>query len=199
MAVHLVLASGSEIRAELLRRAHVDVELLPARVDETALKDALQAEGAAPRNIADALAEAKARKVSGKRPGAWVIGCDQVLDHKGRMLSKPQSREDAREQLAALQASRHSLHSAAVIVENGQPIWRHVGTVRMHMRPLSDAYRADYIDRNWPDIRHSVGAYKLEDEGSRLFSAIEGSYFDVLGLPLIPLFDYLIFRGVIPS
>lgn len=199
MSVHLILASGSEIRADLLRRAGVEIDIAPARVDEAALKTALLAENARPRDIADALAEVKARKISAKRPGALVLGCDQVLDFKGRMFSKPQSPQDAEHQIETLQDQRHSLLSAAVIVENGEPIWRHVGQVRLQMRPLSETFRSSYVTRNWDSIRHSVGAYKLEEEGSRLFTSIEGSYFDVLGLPLLPLINYLTLRGVLPS
>ena len=199
MSVHLILASGSEIRADLLRRAGVEIDIAPARVDEAALKTALLAENARPRDIADALAEVKARKISARRPGALVLGCDQVLDFKGRMFSKPQSPQVAEHQIETLQNQRHSLLSAAVIVENGEPIWRHVGQVRLQMRPLSEAFRSSYVTRNWDSIRHSVGAYKLEEEGSRLFTSIEGSYFDVLGLPLLPLINYLTLRGVLPS
>ncbi len=199
MSVHLILASGSQIRADLLRQAQVPIEVVTARVDEDSLKSALLAEAASPRDIADTLAETKARRVSQKHPGAWVLGCDQVLDHKGQLLSKPESPEMALSQLADLQDSRHSLLSAAVIVENGQAIWRHVGQVRLRMRPLSESYRREYVARNWQSIRHAVGAYKLEEEGSRLFSSIEGSYFDVLGLPLLPLLNFLTLRGVIDT
>lgn len=199
MAVHLILASGSEIRADLLRRANIPVAVQPARVDESAIKQALLAEGASPRDIADALAETKARKVSDKRPGALVIGCDQVLDHGGRLLAKPETQAEAIAQLTALQDGRHKLLSAAVICENGQPIWRHIGQVRLRMRPLSAAYIADYTVRNWDSIRHAVGAYKLEEEGVRLFTDVEGSYFDVLGLPFLPLLNFLALRGVIDT
>lgn len=199
MSVPMILASGSRIRAELLRKAAVPFEVQIPRLDEEAIKQALLAEQANPRDIADALAEAKARKVSAKNPGAWVIGCDQVLDHQGRVLSKPQSPEAAIDQLCALQGGRHMLLSAAVICEDGAPIWRHVGQVRLNMRPLSEGYISDYTARNWDSIRHAVGSYKLEEEGARLFSSIEGSYFDVLGLPFLPLLNFLVLRGVIET
>ena len=197
MSAHILLASGSEIRGQLLRQAAVPFDVQPARVDEEAIKAALLAEGAGPRDIADALAEAKARKVSMKNPGPLVLGCDQVLDFEGRLLSKPKSEEEALAQLSAMRGKRHMLLSAAVIYRDGKPIWRHVGQVRLRMHECSDGYLSAYVTRNWQSIRHAVGAYKLEEEGVRLFSNIEGSYFNVLGLPLVELLNYLGLQGVI--
>ena len=197
MSAHILLASGSQIRAQLLRQAAVPFEVVVARVDEEAIKAALLAEGASPRDIADALAEAKARKVSAKHPGVLVLGCDQVLDFENQLLSKPTSPEDALEQLKQMRGKRHMLLSAAVIYRDGEPIWRHVGQVRLRMNDSSDAYLTSYVARNWDSIQHAVGAYKLEEEGVRLFSNIEGSYFNVLGLPLVELLNYLGLQGVI--
>ncbi|MQQ08207.1 septum formation protein Maf [Epibacterium sp. SM1979] len=197
MSAHIILASGSEIRAQLLRNAGIDPYIVSPRVDEDTIKVSLLAEGAPPRDIADALAEAKARKVSGKHPGSLVLGCDQVLDFDGEILSKPKSAEDALAQLKRMRGKRHMLLSAAVIYRDGEPIWRHVGQVRLFMRMSSDAYLEDYVSRNWDSIQHAVGAYKLEEEGVRLFTNIEGSYFNVLGLPLIELINYLGLQGAI--
>ncbi|UWS79601.1 nucleoside triphosphate pyrophosphatase [Pseudophaeobacter sp.] len=197
MSAHILLASGSEIRAQLLRQAGVPFEVQVARVDEDSIKAALLAEAADPRDIADALAEAKARKVSMKTPGPLVLGCDQVLDFEGRLLSKPKSEEEALAQLSAMRGKRHMLLSAAVIYRDGEPIWRHVGQVRLRMHNCSDSYLSSYVARNWQSIQHAVGAYKLEEEGVRLFSNIEGSYFNVLGLPLVELLNYLGLQGVI--
>ena len=195
MVQPLILASGSDIRTRLLAQAGVEHRVIAARIDEEMIKQAMLAEEAKPRDIADTLAEMKARKVSDKNPGALVLGCDQVLDHRGIMLSKPTDRADAIRQLQALRNDRHSLLSAAVICEDGKPIWRHVGQVRLRMRQVSDDYLTDYVARNWDSIRHAVGCYKLEEEGVRLFSNIEGDYFNVLGMPLLELLNYLTLRG----
>lgn len=195
----IVLASGSAIRARLLRNAGPAIEVHPARIDEEAVRAALEHEGATPRDIADALAELKARKVSEKYPGALVLGCDQVLDLDGQVLSKPSDIDDARAQLTAMRGRTHRLLSAAVVARDGTAIWRHVGQVRLTMRNVSDAYLDAYLERNWHSIRDSVGCYKLEEEGVRLFSRIDGDYFTVLGLPLIELLTWLSVRGDIPS
>ena len=197
MSVPIILASGSAIRAQLLKNAAVPFEVQVARVDEDSIKAALLAEGASPRDIADALAEAKARKISSKMPEHMVLGCDQVLDFEGEIISKPKSRDDAFDQLCAMRGNRHMLLSAAVIYKDGQPIWRHVGQVRLRMRDASDRYLQDYLDRNWDSVQHAVGAYKLEEEGVRLFSRIDGDYFNVLGMPLLELLNYLTLQGVI--
>ncbi|MBY5933403.1 Maf family nucleotide pyrophosphatase [Tateyamaria omphalii] len=197
MTTPIVLASGSAIRAQLLRNAGVSFDVKVPRVDEDAIKQALLAEAAPPRDIADALAEMKARKIADKVPEAMVIGCDQVLAFDGGILSKPRDQTDAAEQLRAMRGERHMLLSAAVIYHEGKPIWRHVGQVRLRMRNVSDAYLNEYISRNWDDIRHSVGAYQLEAEGVRLFHSIEGDYFNVLGMPLLELLAFLTLRGVI--
>ena len=197
MDQEIILASGSEIRRALLRNAGLGVTVLPARVDEEAVKASLLAESVSPREIADALAELKAAKVSDKAPGALVIGCDQVLNLDGHIVSKPATPEDARIQLMQMRGKRHELLSAVVIYEDSKPAWRHVGVVRMMMRPFSEDYLDGYIARNWGSIRNSVGAYKLEEEGVRLFSQIQGDYFTVLGLPLLELLSFLTQRGVL--
>lgn len=195
----LILASGSSIRAQMLRQAGLEFEVIRPAVDEDMLRDAMLSEGASPRDLADALAEMKALRVSEKRPEALVIGCDQVLDLGGQVLTKPTTREDATAQLRALRGKRHSLLSAVVICDAGKPIWRHIGQVRLMVRDFSDVWLEGYLDRNWPDIAESVGAYKLEKEGVRLFSRVEGDYFTVLGLPLLDLLSYLSLRGDIDT
>jgi len=195
MAVQIILASGSEIRSRMLHQAGVFHDVQIARVDEAMIKESMIAEGAPPRDIADALAELKASKVSDKNPGALVIGCDQVLEHGGHLLNKPDTPADALAQLTALRGDRHTLLSAAVIYLDGKPLWRNIGVVRLRMRDASDEYLQDYVDRNWDSIRHAVGSYKLEEEGVRLFSRVEGDYFNVLGMPLLEILNYLTLRG----
>ncbi len=192
-----VLASTSPIRLQLLKAAGLEVEATAPRVDEDSARDALLAEGAKPRDIADALAEMKARKIADKRPGDLVIGCDQVLAFEDQVFSKPTSPEDACAQLHRLRGKTHRLHSAIVVYENAEPVWRHVAEARLTMHDLSDSYIDAYLARNWDSIRHAVGCYKLEDEGVRLFSAITGDHFTILGLPLLPLLAWMGTRGMI--
>ena len=197
--IPLLLASQSAIRLTLLRNAGLTVEPHPARIDEDALRAALAAESATPRDIADALAEAKAMRLAQRHPSALVLGCDQILALGPRIFAKPQTRDEARQHLNDLQGQTHQLLSALVLYHNGEPVWRHVGTARLTMRTASAEYLDAYLDRNWPAVAQSIGCYQLESEGIRLFSSLEGDYFTILGLPLLPLLNYLSLRGFIPS
>ncbi|WP_085787383.1 Maf family protein [Ketogulonicigenium robustum] len=199
MATDIVLASGSAIRAQLLQQSRVPFRVVSARIDEETITESLIGEGAKPRDIADALAEMKAIRGAARAPGALVIGCDQVLDLGGSLLSKPMSPEEALSQLQSMRGKVHKLLSAAVIYHDNAPQWRHVGEVRLAMRDVSDAYLQDYVARNWPAIGDCVGAYQLEGEGVRLFTRIDGDYFNVLGMPLLEILSYLALRGIIAS
>ena len=193
----VVLASTSAIRRQILAGAGVAFEAVSPGVDETAIKDSLLAEGVSPRDIADALAEAKAVKVSLKRPGL-VIGADQTLDFEGRLFDKAESVEEARARLKDLRGQTHRLHCGMVVARDGQAIWREVVTSTLRMRPFSDEYLEAYLERNAPGVLSSVGCYQLEGEGVQLFDRIDGDYFAILGLSLIPLLDLLRRHGVVP-
>lgn len=199
MAPPIILASSSETRLRLLQAAGVVVSAAPARIDEETVRAALEAEDASPRDIADTLAEMKAQRIGDRHPDAIVLGCDQVLDFQGRVWGKPQTPEAARDQLRALRGQTHRLLSAVVLYHQGEPQWRHIGQVRLTMRDFSDDWLDGYITRNWESLRHSAGGYLLEEEGVRLFSAVDGDYFTVLGLPLLPLLGYLGQRGFIAT
>jgi septum formation protein len=199
MPDRIILASTSQIRSKLLDGAGVSHDVVASRIDEDSVKKALEAEDAPPRDIADTLAEMKARKIAEKGQGGLVIGCDQVLSLKGEVLSKPKTIEDARGQLNALRGETHQLLSAAVIYEDLKPVWRHVGVARLSMRDFSDDYCDDYLARNWDSIRWAVGGYKIEEEGIRLFRMVQGDTFTIQGLPLLELLSYLTLRGTLPT
>ena len=193
----LILASGSSTRAGLLRAAGIEFETLPARVDEEAMKTSLLAEGAKPRAIADALAELKALRVSGKRPDALVLGADQILEIDGELVSKSEDLEAAAALLKRLRGKTHALITAAVLARGGVPIWRHVVRINLTMRDFSDAFVTDYLAREGEAILGSVGCYHLEGLGLQLFAAIDGDYFAILGLPMLPLLTALRDQGML--
>ncbi|URW77041.1 Maf family protein [Sphingomonas donggukensis] len=184
----------------MLEQADVAFEIDRPNVDEDAAKAALAAAGTSARDTADALAQLKAIKVSARHPRALVLGSDSVveLDH-GILLDKPVDRADAADHLRRLSGHRHRLHSAAVIVEDGRPVWREVDTATLFVRPLSDAFIDAYLDAEWPAIAGCVGCYRIEGPGAQLFARIDGSQFTILGLPLLPVLDYLRVRGVLTS
>jgi septum formation protein len=194
----LILASQSASRTTMLAAAGVPFTAEPAYADEAALKAAMA--GRHPRDIADALAELKALKVSARHPGHLVLGSDSlaVLDD-GTILDKPTSREEARDHLTRMSGKRHDLVSAAVIAENGQAVWRIVDKARMFVRALSPAFIETYLDAEWPAIAGCVGCYRIEGPGAQLFARIDGSQFTVLGMPLLPVLDYLRVRQVLPA
>ena len=197
--VDLILASASETRRRMLAAAGVQVTLSPARIDEEGLRLSLAKDGASPRDMADALAEMKARKAADRHPDAVVLGFDQILEHEGAALGKADTRLTAGTQLTSLRGKTHTLWAAAVLYHRQQPIWRTMGKASLTMRDFSDAYLQAYLDRNWPGVAGSVGAYHIEAEGARLFSVVSGDHFTILGMPLIPVLGYLSDRGFIAT
>lgn len=188
----LTLASASPIRRVLLQQVGIACTVRPVRLDEDAIRSAMVAEGAGPRDIADALAEAKARKAA---KSGLTLGCDQILALKSEIFAKPTDRAAAHDQIARLSGQTHHLYSAAVIYEDAAPVWRHVGVARMTMHQLTAIEIDSYLDQAWPEVAGSVGAYQAESTGARLFSRIDGDWFSVLGLPLLDLCSYLRLRG----
>jgi septum formation protein len=198
--MRLILASQSVARRSLLDGAGIAFEAMSPMVDEESAKQAFRAEGISARDLADALAELKALKLSGRFPADLVLGCDQTLSlDEGSMFDKPESRDALKTQLKALSGKTHNLWSAAVLAQGGNPVWRHIERCKMTMRPLSEAFIEQYIAAEGDVLLSCVGGYRLESRGVQLFSRIEGSHFGILGLPLLPLLDILRTRGVIPS
>lgn len=196
----IVLASQSASRRAMLEAAGVAFTAEAASVDEESVKAAMIAEGTDGRRLADALAEMKAIKVSRRHPTALVLGCDStVAAEDGTLLDKAGSREESRAQLQALRGTTHRLTSAAVVALGGEPIWRHVDTAKLTMRAFSDAFLDSYLDAEWPAIGGCVGGYRLEGLGAQLFSRIDGDHFTILGLPLLPLLDWLRVRGALQA
>ncbi|MCC7046665.1 MAG: Maf-like protein [Alphaproteobacteria bacterium] len=192
-----MLASASTARAELLRRAGVAVAIEPARLDESEIKASMRAQGATAAAVADALAEAKAGRVAGRHAGALVIGADQMLTCDGRWYDKPADRAAARRQLLEMRGRPHELISALCVVRDGTCLWRHRETATMAMRAFSEAFLDDYLDKAGQEVLESVGAYRLEGPGIQLFQRIDGDFFAILGLPLLPLLAYLRAEGVV--
>lgn len=186
----VILASKSAARRAVLDGAGVAYEATVAGVDEDSAKASLLAEGHGPREIADALAELKAIRVSRARPGL-VIGSDQTLDLDGVLYDKAEDIAAARERLTLLRGKTHKLHSAVVVAKDGTPIWRELVTARLTMRDFSDAFLEEYLATEGAHALGSVGCYRLEGPGAQLFSTIEGDYFAILGLPLMGLMDLL--------
>jgi septum formation protein len=196
----LVLASQSAARRAMLTAAGVPFEALSPQVDEDEIKASLKAQGSGARDIADALAEVKAVKLSNRLPGALVLGADQVLvTADGALLDKPADRAGAAAQLRGLAGQEHRLISAAVVAENGKPVWRVVDSAKLRMRRFGDDFLDRYLDAEGEAILGCVGAYRLEGLGAQLFTRVEGDHFTVLGLPLLAVLDYLRARGVIST
>jgi septum formation protein len=197
--MRLLLASQSATRRRMLEAAGVPFEAVTADFDEEGAKTGLIATGFEPRDLAEMLAEMKAKSVAAGED-ILVIGADQVLElDDGTMLSKPGSRDEALAQLRLLSGGTHYLHSAAVVVERGERVWGETETVAMDVRPLGETFLEAYLDAEYEAVRHNVGGYRIEGMGAQLFEEVEGSHFAILGLPLLPLLDYLRERGLLMS
>lgn len=198
-APSVVLASGSQTRLTLLTNAGLSPEVARPAVDEAAVKEALRAENATAAAVAEALAELKAVRVSRRRPGALVIGADQMLECEDAWFDKPQTREQARAQLMTLRGRTHRLISSAVVARDGERIWHQATEARLTMRSFSEAFLDQYLERVGEAVTASVGGYQLEGEGVQLFSRVQGDWFTILGLPLLPLLNFLREWSVVPE
>jgi septum formation protein len=194
----LVLASQSATRVRLLKAAGIAFTAVAPSVDERAMEMPLVLRGASPAEIAVALADAKAIDVSESEKDVLVIGADQTLDCDGERWTKPPSLAVAHQQLARLSGRAHRLHSAVAVARNGRVAWRYRDSASLTMRPLSAAAIDAYLGEVGDAARTSVGAYQVEGPGIRLFERIDGDYFTILGLPLLPLLLYLRGEGAIP-
>ena len=194
----VVLASASPSRKRLLAAAGVAHIAMPASIDEETTKQSLRAQGAAPLEIAETLAELKARRIAMRHPGKLVIGADQMLVCDEVQLDKPKDLDQAARHLALLSGRTHVLPTAVVLVLDDQRVWHHRDTPRLTMRPLSESFIADYLSTAGEAVLSSVGAYQIEGLGAQLFTKIEGDFFTILGLPLLPLLDFLRARDALP-
>lgn len=195
----LILASQSPFRRMLMENAGLAFETQAARIDERAAEAELAARNPTPAEIAEALAIEKARDVAGRNPGAFVIGSDQTLSLEGRVFHKPADMAEAKSHLASMSGRTHSLNCGIALVRDGETLWRHFSIAHLTMRPLSDAFIDRHLARVGTRVLASVGAYQLEGEGVQLFERIDGDYFTILGLPLLPLLAKLRDLGAIDA
>lgn len=196
----IILASGSAIRRQILDGAGLDYDVVVRPVDEAAIKDSMLAENSRLRDIADALAEAKAMRVSRQQAGL-VIGADQIMvmaDETGQdqLFDKPKDMEEVRSRLLSMRGKKHELVGAVVICENGFPVWRHVSRTKLWVREFSESFLDWYIETEGEALTKSVGAYRFEGPGSQLFEKVDGDFFAILGLDLLPVLQYLRTRGM---
>ena len=197
MVERIVLASGSPFRKAMLEAAGVDIDVVPAKIDERSVEKTLEGTGASQEDVAQVLAEAKALDVSERSPGRLVLGCDQTLSLDDELFHKPADMEGARRHLLKLSGKTHQLNSAAVLARNGEALWRDVGIARLTMRKLEPAFIGRHLARVGPMALNSVGAYQIEGEGVQLFEKIDGDYFTIVGLPLLAVLRELRAMGAI--
>jgi len=194
----VILASGSQIRRQILDGAGVNYSVKTSRLDEAAIKTSMLEQKAHPHDIAESLAEAKAMKISRDVHGL-IIGADQVMVMDGHLYDKPKDLSEARDRLLSMRGKAHYLMGAVVICENGQPVWRHRSKTTLQVRDFSSEFLDEYINLEGEGLLHTVGGYKFEGRGAQLFSKVDGDFFSILGLSLLPVLDYLRIRGVMTS
>ena len=197
MTIGIILASKSQIRSELLLKAGLKFTAIDANIDEKEVKSSYINKGYSARDLADILAAMKAKKLSYKYLDKLVIGCDQIMECNGQILSKANNPTDLADQLKFLRSKSHTLYSACVVYFANKAEWRFIGSATITMRNLSDEYISKYVDDNWDEVKHCVGGYKIENSGISFLSKINGDYFSILGLPIIQLVGYLVNRGVL--
>jgi len=195
MPASLILASASPSRRQLLANAGLSFAIEPAGIDEDEVKRSLGSR-AAPQELAETLAEMKALRVSSRHPAPFVVGADSTLACNGRMFDKPPTIDAARKQLQALRGQTHELFSSVVVARGGQRLWHWSERARLTMRPFNDAFIDIYLARAGTAVLASVGAYQLEGLGAHLFTRVDGDYFTILGLPLLPLLSFLAGHGI---
>ena len=198
-AAVLVLASASTSRAALLAGAGVPAMVIPAQIDEDAMKTSLRADGADAGVCAERLSELKARRVAADHPGALVLGADQLLECDGIWFDKPCDRAEAHAQLLRLRGRTHRLFTAACVVERGRRTWDHLAVPTLTMRDFSEVFAQSYLDQVGARAFESVGAYQIEGPGAQLFARICGDHFAIRGLPLVPLLAFLRARGLVAT
>jgi len=194
-ADRVILASTSQTRAQILRQAGLIFDVAAAPIDEQAIKQAGIAEQVSPEDIAITLAEMKGQIIAQNQP-CFVIGCDQLLSCEGKIFSKPENEQQARTQLASLSGKTHTLHTAVVLFHAGRRIWHHCSACDLTMRHLSEAEINDYVSYVGARVTTSPGCYQIENQGAHLFVKMHGVYYDILGLPLLPLLDILRRHGL---
>jgi nucleoside triphosphate pyrophosphatase len=187
----LILASSSASRKMLLENAGLDFHVMPPRVDEEELKHSLQAAGATAAETAVSLAELKAMRISRDYPNHFIIGADQMLECGPVWFDKPVDMDHAKAHLTTLRGKTHKLQNAVCVVKTGAVLWHHVNEASLDMRPITDEFLDMYLEKAGTDILYSVGAYQLEGLGAQLFNRVDGDFFSILGLPLLPLLDFL--------
>lgn len=193
--MQLILASASASRKAMLEAADICFDVEPSRIDESAFKSSSRD----PAALAATLAQAKATDISRRRPNDCVVGSDSVVAVEGSLFDKPGSLAEAADHLRHFSGRVMQLTSAVAIARGGGIEWVHKETARLHVRMLSDAFIADYLRREWPEVGYCVGVFRMEGRGVQLFNRVEGDHFTILGMPLIPLLAALRERGLVPA